>query len=390
MINPQIFLFVALILIATKAFRLITQRAHLPKVVGALVAGIVLGPTALNIVEPNEAIHLLAEIGVVLLLFTAGLETDFKQLRDGLKSSLLIGVLGIIAALGGGFAISLLLGKPMFESFFIGVVIASSSTSITVETLHEIGKFKTKSGTSIMGAALFEDILVITTLAIVLGVGSNSFTVSSIGIILLKIIAFFICAIVSGLFLRRLLEYLYERFGEKTRLPVFALAYCFIMAYLAEQYGLSDILGAYIAGVVLCNTRCVEYLDTQINTLSYLFFTPIFIASIGLRTSFLNFTNEAILFVTLLATVAIFSKSIGNTIAAKISGFTNRESMQVSVGLMTRGEVSIVIASVGIYEGIFDPLFLSSITVVIIATTLIAPVLLKLVYKNNSLTSDSL
>ena len=150
MFDTRLLLFIALILLSTKILAIFMKHIHLPQVIGALAAGVLLGPAVFNLIEPNETISAIAEFGVILLLFSAGMETDFRQLRNSLKSSLVISTLGVVVALGGGFAIALLFGKPSFESFFIGVVIASMSTSITVEALSEMGKLKTKTGTALM------------------------------------------------------------------------------------------------------------------------------------------------------------------------------------------------------------------------------------------------
>jgi len=265
MIDTNFLLIIALILLFTKAFSLFVRRLHLPQVIGALIAGVLLGPAVFGLAEPNETISTIAEFGVILLLFAAGMETDYRQLRSSLKSSLLISALGVVLALGGGFAVAFLFGKPSFESFFIGVVIASMSTSITVEALSEMGVLKTKTGTALLGASLFDDILVIIILAATMGIGSSGFSFATLAIILVKIIVFFVFAIAIGFFVNKLFDWLYGRYGKKRRFTIFAIAYCFLMAYLAELFGLADITGAYIAGIAFCTTRCAEYLETRIH-----------------------------------------------------------------------------------------------------------------------------
>ncbi|MCL2210950.1 MAG: cation:proton antiporter, partial [Treponema sp.] len=178
MFDTHILLIIALILLTTKAFSIAMKRIHMPQVIGALIAGVLLGPAVFNLIDPNtdmyKPISVIAEFGVILLLFAAGLETDFRQLKGVLKPALLVSILGVVVALGGGFGLAVLfsktLGLSMFQSFFIGVVIASMSTSITVETLSEMGKLKTKTGTALLGASVFDDILVIVVLAVTLGV----------------------------------------------------------------------------------------------------------------------------------------------------------------------------------------------------------------------------
>jgi Kef-type K+ transport system membrane component KefB len=380
MIDTHILLVIALILLSTKASSIFMRRLHLPQVIGALMAGLLLGPAVFKLVEPNETISVIAELGVLFLLFSAGMETDLKQLRSSLKASVFITIFGVAAAIGGGFAVAFLMGNTSFESFFIGIIIASMSTSITVETLQEMGTLKTKSGTAILGASILEDILVIVILAVVMGIGSSGFSVASMGILLLRIIAFFAFAIISGRLVNKLFAFVYDKVGKTRRLSIFALGYCFIMAYLAEQFGLADITGAYIAGVAFCNTRCVEYLETKTHTLSYMFFTPIFLANIGLHTSFYGMTGSLILFTALLVIVAILSKIIGCGLGAKVCNYTNKESLQVGMGMVARGEISFIVASKGIAVGYVSSLLFPSVIVVVLVTVLVAPLLLKLVY----------
>ena len=384
MIDTKIFLFIALILLSTKALAIFVKRIHLPQVIGALVAGVLLGPAVFNLITPNETITVIAEFGVIFLLFSAGMETDYRQLRNSLKSSLLISALGVAASLGGGFAVAFLFGKPTFESFFTGLVIASMSTSITVEALSEMGKLKTKTGTALMGASLFDDIFVIIILALAMGVGATGFSLLSLLVTLLKIAAFFAFAFAAGFFVNKLFNFMYARFGEKRRLTIFAIAYCFLMAYLAELFGLADITGAYIAGIAFCSTRCVESLETKTHGLSYMFFTPIFLANIGIQTSFNSMTGSLILFTILFVAVAVLSKLIGCGVAAKLCGLTNRESLQVGVGMIARGEVSFIVASKGIAAGYISSLIYPSTIVVVITTVLIAPLLMKAAFAASS------
>lgn len=380
--ESRIILIFALILFSTKFFGILTKRVHLPQVVGALIAGILLGPAVFDLVEPNETISVLAELGLIIMLFHAGLETDLRQLRDSFKSSLLITFLGFGAAISVGFAIAFLFGKSPFECFLIGVVIAPMSTSITVEALQEMGKFKTKSGTAIMGVAIIEDILVIIMLAVIMNTGVRGFSVISILITLLKITAFFVFSILGGLGVHKLFDFMDEKFGHTRRLSIFALAYCFLLSYIAEQLGLADITGAYIAGLALCTTHCVQYLETKTSVLSYMFFTPIFIANIGFQTSFSGLNGSIVLFTVLIIAAAIFPKILACGLGAKICGFSNRESIQIGIGLITRGEIAIVAAGKTINAGFLDASFFSCVILIVLVTVLITPVLLKLVYKD--------
>jgi len=246
-----------------------------------------------------------------------------------------------------------------------------------------MGKIKTKTGVALLGASLFDDILVIIILAVTMGLGASGFSFASVAVILLKIVAFFAFAVVIGFGVNKLFSYMTARFGEKRRLAVFALSYCFLMAYLAEQFGLADITGAYIAGVAFCSTRCEEYLETKIHGLSYIFFTPVFLANISIQTSFSGMTGRMALFTAFLVIVAILSKVIGCGLGAKLCSFTNRESMQIGTGMVARGEVSFIVATKAMAAGHLSLLFFPSIIVLVLITVLIAPLLLKAAYADS-------
>ena len=385
MIDTNLLLMIALVLFATKSLSIITLRLHLPQVVGALMAGILLGPAVLGMVEPSETISSIADIGVLILLFSAGMETDFKELRHSLKSSTLIAALGIALSLTTGFGVALLILGPSVEAFFVGIIIASTSTSITVEALHELGKLKSKSGMTIMSTSVIDDIIGIVILAVVLGMSAgNGFSTFTVGFTLLRIALFFIFAIICGMGVNRVFNYMYDKFGERRRLSIFALAFCLIMAFLAEMLGLAGITGAYIAGIALCNTRCVERLEVNTNVLSYMFFTPIFLANIGLNAVFEDLNGTIILFTVLLAAAAMLSKIIGCGLGAKISRLSNQESLQIGAGMMTRGEITLIVASKGIAHNLLDPQLFSSIIIVVLITVLITPIALKLVYSSKT------
>jgi len=377
MFDTYLLLVIALILMSTKVLAMFMRRIHLPQVVGALMAGVLLGPAVFNLAQPNDIISAVAEFGVIFLLFAAGMETNLRELRNSIKPAILVSSLGIVLALLGGFGLALLFGKSLFESFFIGIIIASMSTSITVETLQEMGKLKSKVGTVILGASLFDDIIVIIMLAVIMGVGIGGATFGSIGIILLKILGFFVLALGLGFLVNKLYNFSYEKYGEKKRFTIFALAYCFFMAYLAEMLGLADITGAYLAGIAFCSTKCVEYMEIKVQELSYMFFTPIFLANIGIQTSFDGMTQSLVLFTIALVVVAIVSKGVGSGLGARLCNLSNRESVQVGAGMVARGEVSFIVATKGIAIGYISSLLFPSIIVVVLVTVLVTPLLLK-------------
>lgn len=378
-------LFVAIILLSTKIFSLLSQKVNMPQVVGALLVGVLLGPSCLNILHETDFLTKSAEIGVIFLMFLAGLDTDFDDLKATGKSSVIIAFVGVLIPLGSGFLTYYLFfhgQRPdtmiFLESAFVGIVLTATSVSITVETLREMGKLKGKMGTSILGAAIIDDILGIIALTVI-----TSFTVPGVDImvVLLKILLFFIFIAVCGFFVFRLFRKLEIVCGTKRRVAIYAVAFCLFLSYISEVYfGVADITGAYFAGLILCNvTETKSYIASKINITSYMFFTPIFFASIGIKTVITGMSQELILFTLALLIVAILSKIVGCGLGAKICGFSNMDSLAIGVGMISRGEVALIVAQKGEQAGLISPTLFPAIVLVVIVTTLITPILLKAV-----------
>lgn len=378
-------LFVAIILLSTKIFSLLSQKVNMPQVVGALLVGVLLGPSCLNILHETDFLTKSAEIGVIFLMFLTGLDTDFDDLKATGKSSVIIAFVGVLIPLGSGFLTYYLFfhgQRPdtmiFLESAFVGIVLTATSVSITVETLREMGKLKGKMGTSILGAAVIDDILGIIALTVI-----TSFTVPGVDImvVLLKILLFFVFIAVCGFFVFRLFRKLEIVYGTKRRVAIYAVAFCLLLSYISEVYfGVADITGAYFAGLILCNvTETKSYITSKINITSYMFFTPIFFASIGIKTVITGMSQELILFTLALLIVAILSKIVGCGLGAKICGFSNMDSLAIGVGMISRGEVALIVAQKGEQAGLISPTLFPAIVLVVIVTTLITPILLKAV-----------
>ncbi|MCY6372100.1 cation:proton antiporter [Clostridium ganghwense] len=388
MLSVHFLLDLAIILLSTKLLGLFTRKIQMPQVVGALLAGIILGPSVFGIVYETDFISKMSELGVIILMFQAGLETDFNELKKCGKASFVIAIIGVIIPLIGGFIIASffnndggifnLTNKKMLENIFIGVVLTATSVSITVETLQELGKLKTNSGTAIMGAAIIDDILGIIILTIV-----TSSTDSSIhlGIVLFKIVAFFLVALVIGVVFRKFFSAISQYHGPKRRIALFAFSFCLIMAFISEHFfGVADITGAYIAGVVISNTICCDYVKKKIENTSFLLLSPIFFASIGIDMVINVNNSHMLLFIFILTIIAILTKVLGCGLGAKLCRYNNAESLQIGIGMISRGEVALIIANKGAALGLLDKQFFAPIIVVVIVTTLITPILLKLVY----------
>ncbi|EOU1920730.1 TPA: cation:proton antiporter [Clostridium perfringens] len=387
------FLFdLALILISTKLFGLMTKKVRMPQVVGALVAGVVLGPAVLNVLSETEFIQKLAELGVIVLMFTAGLETDINQLKKTGKASFIIAVLGVIIPLVGGFFIANIFNKgndvnTILQNVFIGIILTATSVSITVETLKEMGKLKTRAGNAILGAAIIDDILGIIALTITTSLADPSINVI---IVLAKIVMFFIFAGLAGYLFHWAFIKLDERYQrDLRRFVIFAFVFCLLLSFSAEEFfGVADITGAFIAGLVISDSNRSNYLNSRFETLSYMLLSPIFFASIGIKVQLTAMTKTIFIFAILLLIVAILSKVFGCALGAKLCKYSNREAIQIGTGMISRGEVALIVANKGIAMGLMLPEFLAPVVIVVVVTTIVTPILLKVVFNNKSKSVD--
>lgn len=379
-------LIIAIILLSTKVLGLVSGKVSMPQVVGALVAGLILGPSVLNIVDENDLIMTLSELGVIMLMFSAGLGTDIQELKSTGVASFVIAMIGVIVPLLGGMGLYMVYfpntGDPMYvlEAVFIGTILTATSVSITVETLRELGKLQGKVGTAIMGAAVIDDILGIIVLTIV-----SSFTDPDvkIAIVLLKIVLFFVFIAVAGFICYKFFQHYDKSYGQNMhrRVAIYAIAFCFIMSFCSEYFfGVADITGAYFAGLLLCNIANVRnYVSRRTEIASYLIFSPIFFASVGIKTDLRGLTPSLLLFGLLLLIVAILSKIVGCGIGAKLCKFTSYESLCVGTGMISRGEVALIVAQKGAASGLVSETMFAPVILVVIVTTLITPILLKVV-----------
>lgn len=391
------FLFdIALILISTKLLGLVTKRFQMPQVVGALLAGVLLGPACLNILQETEFIKQLAELGVIILMFSAGMETDIKELKKSGKSSFVIAALGVIVPLVGGFAVAYIfnrgdLAQPdaniLLQNIFIGVVLTATSVSISVETLKEMGKLNTKAGNAILAAALIDDIIGIVALTVITSIADPNV---NIVIVLLKIVLFFVFCAVVGVICYKGFEWYFKKYKKNLhRFPILAFVLCLLLSYVAEHFfGVANITGAFVAGLIVSNTSKAEYIETKFEPLSYLLLSPIFFASIGITVMLPEMSLPLVLFAVVLLLVAVLSKIIGCGIGAKLCKFSNKQSIQVGTGMVSRGEVALIVANKGSALGLMSPILFGPLVIMVVITTIITPILLKLSFKSNTATED--
>lgn len=387
--NYEFLLWIALILISTKVLGLLCKAVNLPEVVGALLAGVILGPSALNLMsmqgDTGTLLGYVAEMGVIFLMFSAGLDTDLKELKANLGASFITALIGVIVPLiGGMIGYALYFGEDlsnydqMLQSLFVGVVLTATSVSITVETLREMGRLSGKVGMTILGAAIIDDILGMIVLAVVSSMKDTSVKPAAV---LIKIVLYFVLILVLFLATTHL-EFAFSKNDHKRRVAIFAIAFCFILAYVSEVgFGIADITGAYFAGVMLCRSKIRDYVDIKIHDVSTVFFSCIFFASVGLKVTMGGMTLKIWLFAVILTVIAIITKMIGCGLGAKICKFTWKESLQTGVGMISRGEVALIVAEKGRQVGLISEDLFAPIILVVIITTLITPILLKVVFK---------
>lgn len=379
-------LILAIILPSTKVLGLASGKVKMPQVVGALVAGLILGPSVLNLVIEDNFLAVISELGVILLMFSAGLETDLKELKQTGVASFVIALAGVIVPLLGGTALYMMFfydatdPQSFLKAIFVGVILTATSVSITVETLRELGKLKGKVGTAILGAAVIDDILGIIVLTIVTSITDPSV---QIGMVLLKIVLFFVFIGVAGFLAYQYFKHLGKVFEAHMhrRVAIYALAFCFLLSFCAERFfGVADITGAYFAGLLLCNLYNVrKFVNRKVEIMSYMLFAPMFFASVGIKTDLRGLTPALLVFALLLLVVAILSKILGCALGAKLCRFTGYESLCVGVGMVSRGEVALIVAQKGAAAGLVDNTLFAPVILVVIVTTLITPILLKLV-----------
>lgn len=395
----------ALIFLVAKLLGMLMRKLGLPQVVGMLVAGILLSPAIWNpmtggsyvpIDKDNIAIKVIAELGVVLIMFMAGLETDINELkRNGLKAAF-IALLGVVVPMGLGIAVSVpFFGagsvKTVLKCVFIGVILTATSVSITVETLRELGKLRGKVGMTVMSAAIIDDVIGIVVLSLVLTLdgGATAAVAEPVWYTVLKIFLFFEAAIIVGIGCVALFKHIEKKFPNRRRTPIFGLVMCLLYAYAAEEFfGIADITGAYVAGIMLSVTRESNYIDRKIDVGTYMFFSPVFFVSIGLKIDFSGFTLDILWFALLFILAGLSGKFLGCAFAAKVCKYTTRESCQVGVGMLARGEVALIVAQKGIEGGIISPLYLAPVLMLVIVSSLTAPIVLKMLFKKEIAKGD--
>lgn len=397
----EVLLPIGLILLVSKGLSILCNRLGLPRIVGLLLAGVLIG--LINYI-PNQTVltpstlsgvGFIAKIGVILIMFSAGIETDMKTLKQTGLASCIITLAGVIVPLGLGFLVAAAFNggfsdmtpEKAIHNVFYGVLLTATSVSVTVATLKEMGKLNSKVGTAIVSAAILDDIIGVIILSFVIGISggeSGAATGSSPWRVLVMTVLFFVFVIVFGMLVQKAFKWITKRYPHSRRVPIFSFAFCFLMAYVSEKvFGVADITGAFFAGLVLSTVNSHDYIDRKVDITTYMVFGPVFFANIGINTSFSGIDGNMVLFGLSLVVVGMLGKFIGCGIAAKCCGFTVRESLTTGVGMMARAEVILVTANKGIENNIIPSTITPFILILIIVTSFVVPLLIKIINKGD-------
>lgn len=375
----------AIIIIFAKFFGILARKCKAPQVVGEIVAGLLIGPSVLGLVQQTAFLTEMAEIGVVLLMFCAGLETDLKDLLKTGPKAFLIACAGVFVPLVCGallymgfYGVSPWGSEEFYKAVFVGTILTATSVSITVEALREMGKLKGEVGTTILSAAIIDDVIGIVVLTFVIGFKNPD---SNPGKVMISTVLFFVFAVGVGFVIYKIFKMVDNRYPHTRRIPIIGLALCFCFAYIAEQYfGIADITGAYVAGIILCSIRDSDYIAEKMDINSYMLFGPVFFASIGLKTNIENVTGEILLFSACFVLVGLAAKIVGCGIMSRLCGFKGYDCLKIGVGMMTRGEVALIVAQKGLAAGLLSPIYFTSVIFLIIVSSIATPIILKMLY----------
>ncbi|MBP1561457.1 MAG: cation:proton antiporter [Oscillospiraceae bacterium] len=390
----EVFKDLAIIILFAKLFGLLAKKLKAPQVVGEIIAGLIIGPSVLGLVGQSDFISQMAEIGVLLLMFSAGLETDLKDLLKTGPVALVIACAGVGVPLLGGYLLysGLVLGgfaevgtTQFYTAIFVGVIMTATSVGITVQALRELGKLKGKIGTLILSAAIIDDVIGIIVLTFVIGMSSSASGGSSNSgalDVIIKTVLFFAFSIGVGFVIYKIFKMIDKKYPHQRRIPILGLCLCFAMSYIAEEFfGIADITGAYVAGIILCNLKDSDYIAEKMDISSYMLFGPVFFASIGLKTEFSNFSSDIVIFSICFVLVALVTKIIGCGGISRLFGYKGKDCLKIGVGMMTRGEVALIVSQKGLAVGLLNSTYFAAVILLIICSSVATPILLKLLYK---------
>jgi Kef-type K+ transport system membrane component KefB len=379
-VDPSSFLLnLAIILIFTKIGGIICKRWGIPAVLGQVLMGVLLGPTVLGLVKSDLLLDEIGQLGVIFLMFLAGLDTEMESMKRLGKKALLVAVGGALLPFIGGTIVALVFNYNLHTAIFVGTILTATSISITVQTLLELGKLKTPEGNVILAAAVIDDIIGIILLAIVVSFGNGSST--NILLLMGRIILFFILIYLVGQWVFPLLVGLHAKHNIREGRVTLAIAICLLFAWLADNMGLATIIGAYLMGIFVGQTNIKNLVTQRVQIIAYTFFIPIFFVGIGTGVNLRQIDLSVLLFALAITVTAILTKMVGSMCGALLGKFDLKSSLRIGVGMIARGEVGLVVTSLGVRMGIIGNEVFSAVLILIIVAIIITPVLLPMVFK---------
>lgn len=389
----------AIIIALSKILVKVCERFGLPRVVGMLLAGVLVG--LINLI-PNqtvlngtalEGLGFIAKIGVILIMFSAGLEINISQIKSVGAPAAVVTAFGVIVPMGLGFVVACIFNggftdfsrDTVLTNLFYGVILTATSVSVTVATLKEMGKLNTKVGSTVVAAAVLDDIIGVIVLSFVVAMKGGSVEAVDPWAVLLKTVLFFIFAFCVGVPVKKLFDVIEDKFPHHRLLPILSIALCFFFAYASESwFGVADITGAFVAGLVLSGNRESDYIDRRSDIMSYMIFTPVFFANIGITADFSGITVDTMLFGIALAVAGILGKVLGCGGSAYLCKYNAADSFRIGIGMMARAEVALVCTQKGVDSGIIGSEIMPFILILIVVTSFITPIVLKSTYKKES------
>jgi Kef-type K+ transport system membrane component KefB len=386
----QFLLAVITLVAAARLGGLASRRLGQPAVLGELLVGVLLGPSLLDYLHLawftdrhlEAEIHHLAELGVIFLMFLAGLEIELRELVKTGRAAAAAGTFGVVTpvALGGGLA--LLFGFPFIQAIFLGIVLGATSVSISAQTLMELKVLRRRESLALLGAAVFDDVLVILVLALFMALGSGvGGGAASVALVLLRMLGWLAAALLVGHYLLPRLTHWASHLPIGHGLMSFSIVMVLLFAWSAEMFGgVAAITGAFLIGLGFARTPQRHEIGHNFSAITYGFFVPLFFVSIGLTANVRTVTGNALLFGALLIGVAVISKVVGCGLGAWWGGLNRGESLRLGIGMVSRGEVGLIVASIGLSQGLINNTMFAAIVLVVLATTLLTPLMLRWAY----------
>lgn len=386
----ELLLSLVIILVAAKVAGYLSNLAHQPSVLGELLVGLILGPSLLDMLHwpflgsevIRETIHLISEIGVLLLMFVAGLELHLNELLRSSKVSASAGILGLLLPIVAGIGVGLGFDFDMNHSIFLGLTLGATSVSISAQTLMELKVLRSRVGLGLLGAAVFDDILVILFLSIFLAFGTGNGDILQILWIFAKMVIFFAASVAFGVWVLPWLVRRVSRLPISQGVVTLGLVVMFTYGLAAELFGsVAAITGAFLAGLMFARSPEKERLERGMSALAYGLFVPVFFVNIGLGVNIRQLEANTFWLLLVIVVVALLGKFLGSSWGARLAGFSWREANQLGAGMISRGEVGLILATVGISNDLMDPEMFSVIVGMVLVTTLVTPPLLRLLFR---------